>query len=351
MDDSDLADCLEQFGLSGKEVDTYLALLELGEAKATAVADAAGVSKRYVYSVSEELEARGFVEVNDHVVPTTIRARPPEEVVAALSRDVEAIGPALAERYSRSAPTEEGFEVVKSRPTVRKRLSTLVEGAGSELAVALPESSLAGLRSELAAAVDRGVLVLVLVTGVEGAVATSFVDVASAVRAWRAPMPVLATADGRTGVLAAREVVTRSDADSRALVFTQEQVAPVLVGSFLGNYWPVAEEVHVADPAPLPATYTAFRQAVLHAALHRRAGREVRAVAEGRSVHDGGADRTSLAGRVVDVRQGLAEPVTNSFPVEASLVVESPEATVSVGGPGAFVEEFEADRVTLERAD
>jgi len=93
MDDRTLNDLLRRFGLSDKEVDTYLSLLAHGEAKASTVADAAGVSKRYVYSVSESLAERGFVEVNDHVVPTTIRANPPDEVINRLRSDVDAIRP------------------------------------------------------------------------------------------------------------------------------------------------------------------------------------------------------------------------------------------------------------------
>jgi len=72
MDDSTLRDLLGRFGFSAKEIDTYLTLLEHGEAKASTIAEAAGVSKRYVYSVSETLEARGFVDVDDHVVPTVL---------------------------------------------------------------------------------------------------------------------------------------------------------------------------------------------------------------------------------------------------------------------------------------
>ena len=48
MDDATLRAHLRRFGLSEKEVDTYLTLLEHGEATASTIADVAGVSKRYV---------------------------------------------------------------------------------------------------------------------------------------------------------------------------------------------------------------------------------------------------------------------------------------------------------------
>jgi len=51
---------------------------------------------------------------------------------------------------------------------------------------------------------------------------------------------------------------------------------------------------------------------------------------------------------VVETRQGLIEPQSNEFPIEHSLVVEHDGGTHSIGGPGSFLETFEAQEVTLE---
>ena len=101
----------------------------------SALAEAAGVSKRYVYSASEELEARGFVTVNDHVTPTTIRANPPGEVVDRLANDAQSMRPALEARFSRAETATEPFEVVKSRVTVVKRIRRAVGEATEEVTV------------------------------------------------------------------------------------------------------------------------------------------------------------------------------------------------------------------------
>ena len=163
----DVERLLKRFGLSDKEVDTYLTLLDHGEAKASTVAEAAGVSKRYVYSASEELEARGFVTVNDHVTPTTIRANPPEEVIERLANDARSMRPALEARFSRAEATEEPFEVVKSRVTVVKRIRRAVSEATEEVALSFPLGRLDEVADDLREAVDRGVLVLLIVTGVD----------------------------------------------------------------------------------------------------------------------------------------------------------------------------------------
>ena len=44
----------------------------------------------------------------------------------------------------------------------------------------------------------------------------------------------------------------------------------------------------------------------------------------------------------------MVEPTNNEFPVENSLVVETDDGEVTVGGQGAFVEDVEADLVRIE---
>jgi len=352
MDDRTLNDLLRRFGLSDKEIDTYLSLLAHGEAKASTVADAAGVSKRYVYSVSESLADRGFVEVNDHVVPTTIRANPPDEVINRLRSDVDAIRPGLEERFSRVERQAEQFEVIKSRVTVIKRIRSLLGDASEEVTLSITAKQLPEIREALDDAIDRGVLVLLVVSDA-GAdpdeEAPELGGVASVVRTWSEAMPTLLTVDSEAGVVAPPELLRRSTTDRQAIAFAQEQLAPVIVGSFLGNYWPAASEISTIEPAPLPTEYTNFRNTVFQATLQLRDGTSPRVTVGGRwTDRDEAAEVT---GRVVGAKQGMVEPTNNEFPVQHSLVVETDDGTVTVGGQGAFVEDIEADLVRMEAAE
>lgn len=344
MDDATLRAHLRRFGLSEKEVETYLTLLEHGEATASQIADVAGVSKRYVYSVSETLEDRGFVSVADHAVPTTIRALPPDDVVDELIRDAEAMRPALTARHTRIEPSNEQFEIVKSRVTVLKRIRSIITDATDELTLSIPAERLDEVETELNAARDRGVLVILLVSGTtELDRETS--DIASVTRVWRERMPTMLTADRQLGVVAPIGMLSSAHSDTQAIVFAQKHLGPVIVASFFGNYWPVAREVDVADPVELPTSEKNFRQTVLQATLWLRADAPLVAEIEGRTTADN--EPVELSCRVVGVTQGLVEPTNNSFPVEHSLTVETAGERYTVGGYGAFLETIEADRVRL----
>jgi len=109
----------------------------------------------------------------------------------------------------------------------------------------------------------------------------------------------------------------------------------VIVGSFLGNYWPAANEIATAAPAPLPVEYANFRHTVLQVTLRLRVGEIPRVTVGGRWTDRD--EPAEISGRVVESKQGMVEPTTNEFPVQHSLVVETDDGkTVTVGGRGGL---------------
>lgn len=358
LDDAAIAEQFRQFGLSDKEIDTYMAILDQGEAKASEIADETGVSKRYVYSISETLENRGFVDVNDHVVPTTIEARPPEEVIQQLTSDLQSLEPALQQRFSKTDITGQEFDVIKSRVTVIKRLKEYIDAATDEVTLTVPQDILSDIETELLECVERGVLTLVVVTGVDEFETADVTGLASVVRTSPQAMPVLLTVDNHIGLLAPAEMVLRSNSNKRSIAFVQEQLVPVLVTSFLGNYWPIAEEAYVLDPPDLPQTYESLRNAAFTATRYLREEVPVDVEASARPAAGGDYttasedDFTTITGRLVDTKQGLVEPASSAFASEHALIVETEDrGRLSIGGTGAFIEDYEARSVTLSEVE
>ena len=352
-DDSTLARQLAHFGLSDTEIQTYLAILENGEAKASTIADATGVSKRYVYSVCEELEDQGFIEVNDHVVPTKIRAKQPEEVVEIFSNRLEEIEPALERRYSAVESRTQRFDVIKSRVTVLKRITEYINDAERRVAISIPHSALSQIREELQDAVERGLLVLLLVTDTEPDGAEFVEDdhpVASVVRSWNVPVPVMVAIDKELGIISSSEMMTVANSDERAISLAEDRIVPTLFGSFLANFWVSADQQYVIDPAPLPRTYESIEHAVFQATLQLRAGNDVTACVKATS-NVGEGETETVTGRVVETNQGIVEPVTNEFPIEHSLVLETDGGQTTIGGNEAFLEEYAARTITLEATE
>jgi hypothetical protein len=289
--------------------------------------------------------------VNDHIVPTTIEAKPPDDVLAGLSDSLDKLRPELNNLFTATADDIEQFEVVKTQVTVEKRLAQIIEKAEQEITLSLPIGMLDQIEDELAAAIDRGVFVLLVLTGNEGDNSNDVdisEDVASVVRVWREHVPMILAVDSTYGLVAPVDMLARTNSDMRAISIAQPQLVPVLSGSFLGNYWPMASEVYHVEARGLPATFRTFREAVLHAELHLREDDWLISSIEARPVFEDGKYRT-IEGRVTAVRQDIMKPASNYFPVENSLVVETDDGDVTIGGPGAFVEDFEARTVVLEK--
>jgi len=336
---------LSVFGLSDSEIDTYLALLECGEAPTSTVASETDVTQRAVYNIAERLEGRGLVRVNDHASPTKIRALPPRDAIDNLSDRLESIKPALEDRFNETIPETPEIQMVKSRETAIKRLREAISTAQKEVLVAIPQRLFPVIEAELRAAVDRDALVFLILGSVEDVDGdgSQFAGVADTVRYWEESLPFLYTVDGQAAMIGDSDILTGARTDEDAVTVSESQLTGSILGMYFSAYWPAATELYVTEPDPLPRTYDWFRQAAFHAMLHFAAGTDLRVDIE---TDDG----VSLAGTVAEVRQALVEPATNDFTLENSLVVETDTDVVTVGGQGSFIEDYQADAVTLRPA-
>ena len=353
MEKRTLIDRLEEFGLSEKEINMYLTVLNEGEAKTGTIAEQSDVSQRYVYNLAEKLADRGLVEIRDHVMPTKIHAIPPEQTIEQLVEDLQSIQPELERRFTETTPETATFEMIKSRPTVLKRIRSFLSEASEEVFLTLPAGVIEELKPEITAATDRGVAVLLLEIDANEkpdaeAARDRFSGWTSVVRQLSKNTPFVVTADATSGLIGDRGLLTSAHDSRQAIALTEVQLIGSLFATFIGSFWPMGTEAFVAAPAELPATYKMFRPAVLQATLHERRGTDLVMTADVEPIN--GEERKTITGPVVDTRQGIVEPFTNSFPVESSIVVETDEGTVSIGGEGGFFEDYHAHEVAFRLA-
>lgn len=352
MDDL-LADQLKQFGLTEKEIETYLVLLENGETIVSTISEQAGVSKRHVYNTASRLEERNLVEINDFVTPARLRPIPPDQVKQRFSHDVNQLHKSLEERFSPSELNLRRIEVLKSRSTLLKWIRQILTAATSRIAIALPSSLLQELRTELVDAVDRGVLVLVLLTNeTEETVSdrtNALEGVAHAVRISRREMAIQLAVDHSYGLLAPLGILSNnSDNRSKAIALGDHQLEPVILSAFNGNEWPFSNEIYVREPDDLPKSYTTHRLAVLQAALYDQDDVDLFAKVKAYDM-TGTEDYNQtfdFEGEVINVVQRIVEPTVN-LPL-ATLELDTGDDIVSIGGPRCTYEDYEAIRTRLE---
>ncbi|MFC7202757.1 TrmB family transcriptional regulator [Haloferax namakaokahaiae] len=349
-DGAELRRELGDFGFSEKEVEVYLALLSLGEATTSTISEEADVSQQAVYTITDRLEDRGLVRVNDHASPKTIRAVPPEESMAALSSRIDSITPALTDRFNDTKPQTPELKMVKSQETAIRRLREAISKAQREIIVAIPEDIYPEIKSELEAAAERDLLIFLLVQDVENVeeAAERYVGVADVVRCWSENILFMFATDTQSTKPTAHQSALVGDAllvsgthdTGDGVAVSERHLAGSIHGMFFSAYWPAGEEIFITDLAPLPATYDWFRQAVFQAMLHKKAGTDLWADVET-------TDGETISGKVTRVCQALVEPSTNEYTLQTSLYLETDDGEVSVGGQNAILEDYEARTVTL----
>ncbi len=348
LDEATLRDELSVFGLSDTEIDTYLALLTHGEATTRTVAEDADVTQRAVYGIAERLENRGLVRVKDHASPTAIRALPPAEAMDNLSDRLESLTPSLEDRFNDATSTAPEIRIVKSRETVLKRLRTALSEAEHEAFVTVPMDIYPKIEQELRAAVDRDVLVFLLLgqmheSEVENP-ASQFEGVADVVSCWDARLPFMYAVDNDSATIGDVDFFTGPHGDKKAVAVSEQHLSGTVNAMYLSAYWPASTELYVADPDPLPNSFDWFRQAVVQGYLHHRDGTQLWADIE----TDCG---TEISGRVSQIRQAFVGDSTNQYTLEASIYLETEDGEVSFGGPGAFIEDYQTETVDLRVAE
>lgn len=347
-----LRDNLSLLGLSSKEIEVYLTILDHGTATVSRVVEDSEVSQRHVYQMCERLHDRGLVVLNDHVRPSVVRAQSPDSAVRHIEDHLGELEADIEGALAGKEVSDLEVELIKSAQTLEKRWRRYIESAGDEVFVCVPASVFDRFRDALADAVDRGCLVYVLLTepGLASVGESDVAGRASLARRWEyEPRPLL-TIDRERVVLDEPKLLINGPAAGSAISLSRSAVAANLFNTYVSNFWAIGTETVRCEPVSLPASFARLRSAVVHATLHEQTGQSLTATLTARE-NDSGRIVEMTDVPVVGIRQGLLEPFTNEFPIENSLRVEYEGEVVSVGGAGSTIEPYEALDVRLDAAE
>lgn len=244
-------------------------------------------------------------------------------------------------------------ERVESRDAAVDRLVALIREAEHVVMLYTDARTYERVSDALVAARSRDVLVLLVVTAAAESPAEdlvdSFAETASVARTRHLESvgPTGCVVDTRQG-LVAHETRDGTLLDG-ALAFDHLPLRSIVAMVFYVLFLDGTDEQYTAPPRPLPATYDDFYHAVVDATLYLTEGREVWADIEVVPANTGAADPevTTVSGLVATARQNFITPRTNAVFGETTLVVRTGDDRVTVGGPGAFMEDYLARSTRL----
>jgi sugar-specific transcriptional regulator TrmB len=357
MDTEELRDTLRDAGLSQYQAGAYCALLRLGSASATELADASTVPTARIYDVLRDLEDRGYIETYEQ---DSLRARAsdPETVLSDLrgrASRLEAAADEIEERWEAPAVERHKMSIVKRFDTVRERAAATIREADSEVQVATSPAGFHAIRDALAAAVDRGVLVYVCIctdpeSDEEVPSAAAFEGAATEVRHRTLPTPFVALVD-RTHTYFAPHAGSLNQYGVLVEDFTMTYVFHWYFQTTLWEIWDVRYSARTNE---VPIVYAGVRECVREIEPLLDAGAHVSATVRGMDRDTG--DTVDAQGRVADVvytgdPNGDGTPPLAQLAGQVCLILETDGGRLSVGGWGAVLEDVEATRITITGID
>ncbi|MEF8850830.1 MAG: TrmB family transcriptional regulator [Haloarculaceae archaeon] len=346
MADDDLLDSLEsisrQFDFGEYEATAYLTILEHGELTASELSERTDIPQPRVYDTVRSLNDIGLVELQESR-PMKVLAIDPEEAFGDLTASLEDLVTNLSRTYTQPARNVETVSLVKSRPTILRYLSDIIDTAEYELMLSLTPDLVARYEDRLREKREEGVATEILISPAAEAPADDEYDyraVANRVRGRRGvTTPVAAVADGRYSLYATRESL-RDDNDRYGVIFDRSELG-FMVSMYLNLVlWSTADTITAENGSlTFPRRYGTIRRAVADLA---DIDGEFVAHIEGRDVVSG--ERRTIEGQVVEVTESPARE-------EASFVVETETSRVTVGGQVAAYEDIEALDIRIDRAN
>ncbi|WP_049986961.1 HTH-type sugar sensing transcriptional regulator TrmB [Halobellus rufus] len=332
----------ERFDLGEYEIEAYLAVLEHGELTASEISDRTEIPQPRVYDTVRSLSDRGLVELRESR-PMKIVAVAPDDAFGNVQQSLDSLVSELEARYTAPARDTEAVSLVKSRSTILRYVEEIIESAEYELVLSLTPDLLRRFREDLAAAVDDGVSVDLLITPLSRAPdpdSFDYLEVATVARGRRGiTTPILAVADGNYSIYATQDAL-RDDRDRYGVIFNRSALGFLVSGFFGTVLWSTAETIATdGKRRPFPRRYASIRRAVKDV---RELDGPFYASITGRDVETG--DPIVVEGKIETARLEESEEV-------ASLRLETDDGVLEIGGLVAAFEDVEAQEIILGREE
>ncbi|KTG08249.1 TrmB family transcriptional regulator [Haloferax profundi] len=354
MDTAELRTALRNAGLSQYQAEAYVALLQLGAASATELADACAVPTARIYDVLRDLESKGYIETYEQD-SLHARACDPKSVMEDLQSRAVQLDEAATEietRWQQPAVDRHMLSIVKRFETVFNRAEELIRDATSEVQLSVTPEQFAALRPALTEAYENGALVKVSLHPEQGdnlndIDESAFRGVTSEVRVRTLPTPFVAIVD-RTGACFAPHT---GSVNQYGVLVDDYTLTYVFYWYFQTALWEVWDVVYTAQTPDPPIVYSDIRHFVQDAEPLFQNGKRIVTHINGYETDN--REPIDVVGELTDIYYtAVSEPKeTLSFSELAGqvcLTIDAGDETYTVGGWGAVLEEVEANRITVE---
>ena len=348
MYDDTLIEDLKEIGFTEYQSKAYLAAVSSGTSSLSTLAKEADIPQQRIYDVVDSLEAMGLLEVHEGRQGKEAFAPPPETVLEELkrqridrySRQFDYISERVSNLHDRIESPPGFITVVKNRSSLLRHLGNAIDGAEWWLYLGITPALYEEVRDEITAATDRGVTVRLIIQG-EADDPRSDLTFDSRVQVRSRLADHLLVAADRSYAL--YQGLSSSTEQSPVLVACEATLV-TMFQRYTEQIWGPAHPIQMAEG--FPRRYLNPLQVILD--IGECLGEEsLEVTIEG---HETESEQSGLwTGRIVDHELVSNSTIPYAIPEKVSLVVETEEGTITVGGWDATIEDVAAHGIEIDR--
>jgi len=354
LDVDHLTDRLQELGLTEYQSRTYIAVVELGEARPPKIVEKSGVPQARIYDVIDDLSEMGLVEVHEKSGGKTVEAPPPDVALDAykdrhvneFSKTIDSVSSQLETTHQREQVTAGSVTVLSHDESANRHIRSAIESAEWWLALSLTPDRYAEFEDDIHEALNRGVTVRLVVT-------TSDFDATVTEGAFPDNLFVRSRKLSDLFVAADRSYAVYSGdmpmSDERSYHVVTNQNLVLQFQQYYEQIWTSSRIVQ--EPHSLPRRYLDPWRAILDlkTEFDNDEPLDVRIV----GYETGSRMSGTWTGTVVDYE--LQAPTNTdykvSIPVKATLLVDIDSKRISVGGWKATIEDIATEGIEVSRIE
>ncbi|WP_433627728.1 TrmB family transcriptional regulator [Halomicrococcus sp. NG-SE-24] len=357
MTPGDLRDGLEEAGLTEYEISTYVALLNMGSAPATELAEKGDVPRSRVYDILRDLEEKGYAETYEQD-SLHARAREPTDVFEKLqskARTLERTAEEIQERWEQAGIDGHRVSFVKRFDTVFERAKAAIRDAENHVDLSLTPDQFGRLEPLLREAYEDDIIVTVSFnTSPERPSSPPDDDeltgAVTEARHRNLPAPFVLIVDRDVTCFAPHT----EPVDQYGVIFEDKELTYVLHWYFQAALWESWPTIFSARSTTLPAVYVDVRECIRDILPVLSDGDVITATIEGQTI--GRGNEREITGTIEDViyangptDESTVVPTLSNLAGRAAIVLETDDGDeYTIGGWGATLETIEARRIHIE---
>jgi len=352
MDREGVKEVLVDAGFSSYEATVYTTLLHVGDVPVADLPEICDVPRTRAYDITRQLTQRGLVETYEEGSQRVSPVEPSALVDRFTERSEGLLGAAdeIQSMWEESAAKQSSLTVLNQYEHALAKAASEFESAENLISISIRPRDLQYLESSLRGAIERGVTVRISLQDTPQTEAVEapdgrYAEIATEVRRCESVVPFIALFDGPNAIFAIRD----NFGQEYGVLVRDHFLTSIFHWFYQMQLWE-AWNVLYSAASEAPDEYVSVHELIRDFRLTQTDENSITVRIKGYETNTG--DHVDVTGTIIDVVQADNTASSLDVPfIQATVLVDTGEETLTVGGYGAIVEDIRSYSIQIRSVD